>query len=483
MSDVVSEKATGGDYKPSPEDANQLSVAGNRNESGRLPTTDYRLPTTVKRPRASLMTGISRNVLVLGAVSFFTDVSSEMIVPIRIIFLVLVLRTPLPVAGLVEGIAESTASLLKIVAGRMSDRVSRRKPLILFGYGLSNGVKPLLAFVSTWPLALLFIFFDRVGKGVRGSPRDAMMADSTPKEHMGKAFGFHRSMDTLGAAVGPLITYFILLLTMGDLRAVFLWTLLPGVLSVLVILLFLRERQGSSEFKVQSSKSEGSAQEAGVSIEDTQHAIRNNPKSKIQNPKFKASDLGARFWMFTAIAAIFALGNSSDAFIFLRTTELESSIAVVPLIYFLYNLVYAALATPLGVLSDRWGRIPVLMTGFVAFGLVYLGWAYATQGWQAWGLFVVYGVYAAATEGVAKAFITDIVPREARGTAIGWFSGVTGFAALPANVIGGWLWGVASAPATFIFGAWMSGIAVALMIAWLPWLRSKPSVELAPAVS
>src|SRR3954468_15377670 len=163
--------------------------------------------------RGRFMAGISRNVLVLGLVSFFTDVASEMIVPVRILFLVIVLRTPLPIAGLIEGVAESTASLLKIVSGRISDSPSRRKPLIIFGYSASNLSKPLLAFVTSWPGALLLIFVDRLGKGVRGSPRDAMMADSTPREYMGKAFGFHRSMDTLGAAVGPLLTYVILILT------------------------------------------------------------------------------------------------------------------------------------------------------------------------------------------------------------------------------------------------------------------------------
>jgi MFS family permease len=407
------------------------------------------------------MAGISRNVLVLGAVSFFTDVSSEMIVPIRILFLVLVLRTPLPVAGLIEGVAESTASLLKIVAGRMSDRASRRKPLILFGYGVSNGVKPLLAFVSSWPLALGLIFLDRVGKGVRGSPRDAMMADSTPKQYMGKAFGFHRSMDTFGAAVGPLLTYYILVMTAGDIGSVFLWTAVPGVLSVLVILLFLRERR--------KPKGEAAVEPPVVTAPTPQ-----KPERKTSVP---ARVLGTRFWMFTAISAIFAIGNSSDSFIFLRTAGLESSIFAVPLIYFAYNIVYAALATPLGALSDKWGRLPVLMTGYVAFGLVYLGWAMATEAWNAWVLFLVYGIYAAATEGVGKAFVTDMVPKEARGTAMGWFNGLTGFAALPANLVGGWLWSVAGAPATFMFGAWTSALAVALVIAWLPWLRRNSQVR------
>ncbi len=404
-----------------------------------------------------LKAGISRNVIVLGMVSFFTDVSSEMIVPIRILFLVLILRTPLPIAGLIEGVAESTASLLKIGAGRMADRASRRRPLIIFGYGLSNSVKPLLSLVSSWPAALGLIFLDRVGKGVRGSPRDAMMADSTPKQYMGKAFGFHRSMDTLGAAVGPILTYLILLATSGNLQSVFAWTAVPGALAVLVILLFLRER-----------KRPATGPEAEKEAEKAKEKAEDKPKVQI-----RASQLGTRFWMFTAISTIFAVGNSSDAFIFLRSADLDSSVVVVPLLYFGYNIVYALLATPLGVLSDRFGRIPVLLTGYGAFSLVYAGWAIATQTWQTWVLFLVYGIYAAATEGVAKAFVTDMIPRSARGTAMGWFNGLTGFSALPANLLGGWLWSVAGAPATFVFGAWMSVFALVLMVLWLPWLRKK----------
>ncbi len=395
-----------------------------------------------------LMTGITRNVIVLGMVSFFTDVSSEMIVPVRIIFLVLVLRTPLPIAGLIEGLAESTASLLKIVSGRMSDRVSRRKPLILFGYSIANIAKPLLGLATVWPVALLLIFFDRVGKGVRGSPRDAMMADSTPQKYMGKAFGFHRSMDTLGAAVGPLLTYLILMLSSNNLRAVFWWTAVPGALSVIVILVFLRERKTPA--RVAEAAEEKRAEKTRVSV--------------------PASALGTRFWMFTAISTFFAMGNSSDAFIFLRSAGLEQSVLLVPLMYFGYNFIYALLATPLGALSDRLGRLPVLISGYIAFALVYAGWAAATQAWNGWALFLVYGVYAAATEGVAKAYVTDLVPKTARGSAMGWFNGLTGVAALPANVIGGWLWSTAGPGATFGFGAWTAAVAVALMIAWLPWL-------------
>jgi MFS family permease len=392
--------------------------------------------------------GITRNTLVLGVVSFFTDIASEMILPIRVIFLVAVLQTPLPIVGLIEGVAAGTTSLLSIVSGRIADRASRRKPLILFGYGLSNAAKPLLALVSGWGAALALIFLDRVGKGVRGSPRDALLADSTPPEHLGKAFGFHRTLDTLGAAIGPLITAAILLLSNNDLRPVFAWAAVPGLLAVLVVLFFLRES------RVQSPESRVERIEADESRLGTLD-----------------SGLGTRFWMFTGISTLFALGNSSDAFLLLRAAELNASVLAVPLVYFGFNVVYALFATPLGALSDRWGRLPVLLSGYIAFGLVYAGWAVATQAWNAWALFLVYGVYAAATEGVGKAFVADLVPREARGRALGWYIGLTGFAALPASFIGGWLWSAFGPSATFAYGAWAAAITLGVTLAWLPWLR------------
>jgi len=406
----------------------------------------------IVRPSRSerLRSGITRNVFVLGLVSFFTDISSEMIVPLRSIFLVTILQTPLPVAGLIAGIAESTASILKIVSGRLADRTESRKPLMLFGYGLSNAAKPLLALVTTWPAALSLIFLDRAGKGLRSSPRDAMLADSTPPGYIGKAFGFHRSMDTLGAAIGPLFAALILWWTVKDLRAVFAWTIVPGVLAVIILLLFVRGQ----------SKVQGPPQEASL-VPDVQ------PGRSLPG----IAGLGVRFWMFTGIATLFALGNSADDFLFLRTAGLEQSLFVVPLIYFGYNVVYAALATPLGALSDRWGRLPVLISGYAAFALVYAGWAVATQAWNTWLLFLIYGIYAAATEGIARAFVIDLVPHSLRGSALGWFGGVTGLAALPSNVLAGWLWVAGGSSATFWFGAFMAALSLALMVAWLPWLR------------
>lgn len=391
----------------------------------------------IRRARA----GITRVIVVLGAASLFTDISSEMIAPLRLLFLVQVLGTPLILAGFIEGLAEGATSFLRLYSGRLADRVSRRVPLVIGGVALSNLVKPLLAVVTAWPQALGIVLLDRTGKAVRGSPRDAMIADEVTKEQRGKAFGFHRGMDTLGAALGPLVAAWLLFLRPNDLRLVFGWTLVPGLLAILVVLLLPR----------------------------TRCARPKEPPEPAPTPEGGA--LGTRFWLFLAIATVFALGNSADAFLFLRTEGLEESLTAVPILYFGFNLAYAALATPLGALSDRWGRLPVLAGGYAAFSIVYLGWALATQPWHAWGLFLLYAVYYAATEGVARAFVGDLVPRERRGTALGWLNGLTGAAAIPANLLGGWLWIQWGPIATFGLSAWAGLVALGLLLAWWPWLR------------
>lgn len=404
-------------------------------------------------PLKGVFSGISRNVFVLGVVSFFTDVASQMIVPVRILFLVTVLQTPLALAGLIEGVAASAAGLVSIVSGRLADRPGRRKPLMLFGYGLSSLVKPLLAFVASWQGALGLILLERAGNGVRSGPRNALLADSTPAHIRGKAFGFHRGLDTLGAIVGPLLAFLVLLLTYDDVRAVLLWTAVPGGIAVLVLLLFVRERRTGHV-------------EAPAATE-----------LPLQVEKAASPPLGKRFWMFTATSVVFAFGNSSDAFIFLRTADLGDSLLLVPLVYFGFNVVYALFAGPLGKLTGRFGRLPVLLSGYTVFALVYLGWAVAVEGWNAWALFLVYGIYAAATEGIGKAFVADMVPPEARATAFAWFGGLVGLAAIPANLIAGWLWSTIGPSATFTFGAWSAAVAIALTLAWMPWLRSKTAPE------
>jgi MFS family permease len=400
--------------------------------------------------------GISRTVLVLGVVSLLTDISSEMIMPLRLLFLVQVLGTPLILASLVEGVAEGATSILKIISGAVADRITNRRWLVIGGYSFSNLAKPLLAWITTWQLALGLVLIDRAGKSVRGSPRDAMIADAVEPDQRGKAFGFHRSADTLGAAIGPLLAVAILAATAGDLRAVFAWTIIPGALSIIFAVLFLRDPRRLANQHPRSPAARSDVQSASASTE----------------PHLRAwQGLSARFWLFVVVATIFAIGNSSDAFLFLRTEGLEASLIAVPLVYFGFNLVYAVLATPLGALSDRFGRLPILAVGFAAFTLVYLGWTRATTQWHIWGLFLLYGAYYAATEGVAKAFVSDLVPKSRRGAALGWYNGLTGFIALPANLLAAWLWTQVGPTATFGLGAWMGAIAFGLLVAWWPWLK------------
>jgi MFS family permease len=281
-----------------------------------------------------------------------------------------------------------------------------------------------------------------------------MIADAVPIGKRGRAFGIHRSADTLGAAIGPLLALAILDATSGDLRAVFGWTLIPGALAVAVALLFLRDHRRRR------------ASAPAIAVPAVPVVTADTPAAK--------SGFGARFWLFTALAVVFALGNSSDAFLFLRTEGLESSLVAVPLVYFAFNIVYALLATPLGSLSDRWGRLPVLALGYAAFTLVYLGWTQATTTWQVWALFLLYGAYYAATEGVARAFVADLAPEARWGAALGWFNGLTGAAAMPANLVGAWLWGQFGPGATFAMGAWLGAISFGLLLAWWPWLRRSP---------
>lgn len=424
--------------------------------------------------RPGWMRGITGTVVVLGIIALLTDMSSEMIMPLRLIFLVQVLGTPLAVAGMIEGVAEGATSILKVVAGRLADRFPDRRGLVTVGYSVSNLAKPLLALVTQWPLALGFILVDRAGKAVRGSPRDAMIADSVPTEVRGKAFGFHRSADTLGAAIGPLLALAILAATGGNLRAVFGWTLIPGLVCIVVALVFLRDPRQPRARMAKAAKA-APAQALAAPAVTLPADVAPATTIATSAPELRAwQGLGPRFWLFTAAAAVFALGNSSDAFLFLRTEGIESSLEAVPLVYFGFNIIYALLATPLGSLSDRFGRLPVLAAGYAAFTLVYLGWTQATLTWQVWALFGVYGIYYAATEGIGKAYVTDIVPRNRRGTALGWYNALTGLSALPANIVGAWLWSQFGPGATFGMGAWLGAIAFGLLIAWWPWLRANP---------
>lgn len=375
--------------------------------------------------------GLPRNVLVAGLMSLFTDISSEMVVPVLPLFLTAVLGTPVAAVGLIEGVAESTASLLRVFAGWLSDLSGRRKPAMLVGYALGNFTKPLLAVSVSWPQVLAIRFADRFGKGIRGAPRDALIADSVDASVRGRAFGFHRSMDTAGAALGPLLAAGTLAVMHGNPRAVFWLASLPGIVSVLIGWWFLRERQLTKPVAVA--------------------------------PALAFRSLGRPFLVFTGISTLFALGNSSDAFLILRAQNVGMATAVIPLAYFGFNAVYAVLATPAGILSDRWGRRRLLVGGYVVFALVYLGFAVVPNAVGVAALFLAYGAFYALTEGVARALIADQVPAALRGTAMGSYSTMTGIALLPASVIAGLLWESVGPWAPFAYGAGLALLAACLL--------------------
>ncbi|MCE5192309.1 MAG: MFS transporter [Actinomycetia bacterium] len=379
-----------------------------------------------------------KNVKALGIVSLLTDASSEAIYPILPLFLSSVLGTPVAVIGVIESIAEATASLMKVFSGWLSDRVGRRRPLILVGYALSNLMKPVLAIAGNWPAVLAVRFADRFGKGIRTAPRDALIADSAPPEVRGKAFGLHRALDTLGAAIGPLVAWATLSLVHGaaGFRTVFLISAIPGIAAIVVLVFAVRERRP--------------------------HAPADT------RPPLGFKHLGVPFGVFTAISAVFALGNSSDAMLILRAKDLGTATAVVPLMYFVFNLVGAAVATPAGILSDRVGRRRMLTVGFAAYGVVYAGFAFASpaHGWVPWLLFAAYGVPYAMTEGMARAFVVDLVGPDCRGTAVGSYTFVLGLAALPSSAVAGILWDTVGHSAPFFLSAGLMLVsAVALGVA------------------
>lgn len=373
----------------------------------------------------SLVPGVKRPVFILGIVSFLTDISSEMVYPLVPLFLTSELGAPLAAVGLIEGLAESAASLFKAAGGWVSDRLRVRRSLVVAGYALSALAKPLMAAASAWPAVLAIRFQDRVGKGVRTAPRDALVADVTPENERGRAFGFHRSADTVGAVAGSAIALGLLASLGDEFRVIFLIAAVPALAGVALIFL-VRERP------------------PGTAVEGA--------------PAGSWRDLGAGFYLFLGISLVFALGNSSDAFLLLRAKDLGLGNAEVVLAYVLFNVVYAAAAMPAGVVSDRLGRAIVIGGGFAVFAAVYLGFAAAGRGAVVWPLFAVYGVYMALTEGVGRAFVSDFVPSERRATALGLYQGAMGAMVLLSSVIAGALWDAVDPAAPFVLGG-VTGLA------------------------
>lgn len=377
--------------------------------------------------------GLARNVFFAGLVSLFMDVSSEMVYPLVPLFLTDVLGATKTAVGVIEGIAEATASILKIFSGWISDRLGRRKLLMSVGYGISVVSRPVIAWAGTWFEVLTARFIDRFGKGIRTAPRDAIIADSTERSRLGLAFGFHRMMDTVGGVIGPTLAVALLYLFSGDLRLVFLASAIPGVIAVALIIIFIKEK-------------------------------RHPGYAHVKAPKLAISSFDGRFRAYLVVIGIFSLGNFSDAFLILQAQNLGVQKELIPVVYLLFNLVYAVSSAPMGLVADRIGLRAVVAAGFLLYSAVFTAIAFSSSSVHIWFLLPLYGVYKGMSEGNQRAYLAAIAPAEARATAFGVYHTVVGLALLPASLIAGVLWDRLGAKAAFLFGGVM-GLTAAIVFA------------------
>ncbi len=405
--------------------------------------------TPITPTKRATIKDLPRNIWAVGLTSFFMDVSSEMVLNILPLFLANVLGVKTDIIGLIEGFAEATASILKLFSGWLSDKLGGRKWLAVLGYGLSAVSKPFFYIASTWELVAGVRWADRVGKGVRTAPRDALVADSVTPETRGLAFGFHRALDTAGAMVGIIIAVLIVWLTQKttlDLskptfETIVLISLLPAFLAVLSLIL------GAKDVPI---------------------------KGRRLAPKFSLRGMGRPFTVFLVIVSIFTLGNSSDAFLVLRAQNLGISVVGILIMLVMFNLIYSLVSTPAGALSDRVGRKRLIIGGWLVYAIIYLGFAVSQASWQVWLLYVVYGVYYGMAFGSANALVADLVPEALRGTAYGTYNATIGILAFPASFIAGVLWqGIGAwngfgASAPFLFGGSLALLAALLMAFWMP---------------
>ncbi len=393
---------------------------------------------------------LPRNVWAVTLGSFLTDISSEMIVYLIPLFLANVLGVRTVTIGFIEGIAETTASLLKVISGRFSDKIGRRKWLTISGYTLSTIAKPFLALAASWGAVFAVRFTDRVGKGIRTAPRDALIADSISKEHRGLAFGLHRAGDTAGAAIGLLLALIVIWLAQGSRLTLSRHTfqimvgisIIPALLAVIALAVLLQEKP---QQKLQTT-------------------------TKPEQPRFSWNNLERPFRHFLGIVVLFTLGNSADAFLILRAQERSVPILATMGMLLLFNLIYAAVSGPAGILSDKIPRRKLLAGGWMMYAFVYVGFALAQTGWHIWLLFALYGLYYGLSEGTAKAYVADLVHPDQRGTAYGLYNAAVGIAALPGSLIAGLLWQGAGKwngfgpQAPFAFGAALAVIATLLVL-------------------
>ncbi len=400
----------------------------------------------VERPKVS---DLPRNVWAVGFTSFFMDISSEMVLNILPLFLSNVLGVPTSIIGLIDGIAEAIASVLKLFSGWLSDKLGGRKWLAVAGYALSAVSKPFFYIASSWELIGAVRWADRVGKGIRTAPRDALVADSVTPKMRGLAFGFHRAMDTAGAMVGLIIAAVVVWmaqknavdLTKPTFQMIVLISLLPAFLAVLSLMI------GAKDVNVSQKRA---------------------------LPKFSLKSMGRPFTIFLVIVSIFTLGNSSDAFLTLRAQNLGNTVTGIMLMLVSFNLIYTLVSTPAGSLSDRVDRRTIIIGGWLVYAVIYLGFGFATQAWHVWVLYAIYGLYYGMAYGTANALVADLVPESLRGTAYGTYNGIIGILAFPASLIAGILWqGIGSwsglgPSAPFFFGGTLALLAALLMAFWMP---------------
>ncbi|MBU4185523.1 MAG: MFS transporter [Proteobacteria bacterium] len=379
-----------------------------------------------------IFSGITRNIFIMGLVSLFTDLSSQMVFPLIPLFLTTVLGCGAYAVGIVEGAAETTASLLKVVSGYWSDKIRKRKPFILFGYSMSTITKPLFALANIWTFVLFLRVIERIGKGIRTAPRDALVAESCDESVRGKAFGFHRAADGIGSTLGAVLA--LLLLPMWGYRNIFLFAMVPGIISVFIIFL-IKEKN------------------APLKQETKEMAV-----------KLSLKELPLNLKLFIIISSLFALGHFGYAFLLLRAKNIGLADNMAIFLYVIFYIVYSICAFPLGIVSDKVGRKAVLMGGYVLFGITSLGLLVASSLQGILLFFIIYGISYSMIDGTQRAFVVDLAPQHLRGTALGLFHTAIGLVALPGGYIAGLLWDKISPEATFGYGLILAIISAVLLI-------------------
>lgn len=384
--------------------------------------------------------GFNRNIIFTGVTSFLTDTSVKMVYSVMPMFLMSLGASKTSLA-LIEGIAESTASLVKAFSGFWSDRIGKNKPFMLIGYGLSALIIPLYTFVVS-PMQVLYLrFIERFGKGIRTAPRDSLIAGSVTNGETGKSFGLQKAMDNSGAIVGPMAAFVLLVFFPEKYRLIFLLAGIPAVLSILVIILGIKE-------------------------------AKKDQKSLFK--KFHFRDFPARFWLFLIIVFVFTLGNSTDALLMVKANEVGVKVAFIPLVYMITSVVAVLLAIPVGSLSDRIGKEKILVAGYLIYAIVYYGFGVTSHAWAIVGLFAMYGLYSAATDGIQKAFVSDITDKNRQGTGLGIYNALLGITLLPASLIAGLLYDNVNSRVPFYFGAATALISAVMMIFFVRGRKPRP---------